>query len=306
MKKLLLFGLMACAILSCKEKVGILVPMEDTSKLTAKDVTMENGVLRFASKEHLKNVAKEIGNFKDMENWYSNPEFTSLFKRQKAITGSEYDRIGETGNLGELSDVLVVRGTGDDKILEKIVEDPRFAAVLNSKGYVIVADSAYHIGAEEVASMHLNKDNSNLLRFLDNTRIPGVTFTKIFNEALKNARTQFQRTDGNRRIIAEFKTHNAGVYYSLMVKLRYLKKNWIGTWSGTAAQSLSFTASGTYWEGLTSGIPFSTSQSGSNVEEISYFVDEEYLWMGWGTSTGFATWSPAVNGATSAAFSPND
>ena len=273
-------------------------------ELSIKDVEIQDGVLKFASKDHVKKVTREIGIMSNMENWYANFEFSSLLKRQNAITQSEYDQIGKTGEFGKLSDILTFRGKGDDIILDKIVDDPRFAAVLNSKGYVIIVDSAYHIGSTQVASIKIDENKSNLLNFLNNINIEDVKFNKIINESLTTARLQdYQRTDGKRRIIAEFKKHNAGVYNSLVVRLRYLKKNWIG-WSGTEAASLSFSASGTYWKGMDNDIPFSGSASGTNVEEVTYFVDEAYLFMGWGGASGNASWSPAVNGVSSITFYP--
>lgn len=272
------------------------------TNLTIKEVEIQEGVLKFASKEHLKNVTQELGTIIIMVNWF--PNFTSLLNKQESISAADYDKIGETGDFGKLADILVFRGNGDDKILEKIVEDPRLAAVLNSKGYVIVGDSAYQIGVSEVASIKLNDNKSTLVNFLNSTKMDGVNYNQIINESFKNARVQdYQRTDGNRRIIAEFKKHNAGVYYSLVVKLRYLKKNWVG-WSGTEAESLSFSSSGTYWRGMDSGLAFSGSASGSNVAEVTYFVDEAFLFMGWENAIGNASWQPAVNGVSSVTFYP--
>jgi len=268
MKKLLLFSMMVFAISSCSEKEQSLDPVVDSAKLTAKDVTIENGVLRFASKEHLKNVTSEISNIKEMENWYSNPEFTSLLKRQKNISREEYDKIGETGEFRELSDVLTFRGEGDDKILGKIVESSGFSAVLNSKSYVIVADSAYHIGATKVTSIHIGEDFNKLSSFLKNRNIPGAHTVEIGRVSLNNARIQsdFRNTKGNRRIYASNEIISFGALgYVRDVYIEYLKKNWIG-WSRTQAPYLSFTLTG-------SSAPFGGQQytyqdGGSNIEVI--------------------------------------
>lgn len=277
MKKLLLFGLMVCAILSCKEKEEVLVPDKATSKLTAKDVTIENGVLRFESPEHLKNVINEIADEKRMEDWHPDPGFVSLLKRQKSISQEQYDQIGETGEFGELSDLLVFRGTGENKILEKIVDDPRLAAVLNSNGYITVSDTAYHIGHDIASAIKIGGDKNILKEFLQNYNLQGAKFTKVVNEQISNARVQdYQNTDGNRRIIGEFKRHLAPFYSSLVIKVTYKKKNWIG-WSDTPADHLSFTASGTYETnhfGVINRYPYSGSRSGNNVEEVNMFVGE--------------------------------
>lgn len=272
-------------IASCKEKDT--TPPQPLEVKTNKDVELVDGVLKFSSRDHLNRVVKEITNKDDMSNWYSDNGFTSLLKRQKSITAAQYDEIGKTGEFGSLADLLVFRGNGENKILEKIVDDPRFAAVLSSKGYVIVSDTIYQIGIDKVASIKMNGDKSILTKFLKNVDFQGVSFTKIVNEPVKNARIQddFQDTYGKRRIIAEFKHHNAGIYHSLVVRVRYLKKNWVG-WSGTEAPYLSFTASGTYWTGYSNNIPFQGSRSGRDVEEVSMFVDEAYHLMGWGRSTG--------------------
>lgn len=136
-------------------------------------MTLQNGVLKFASKEHLHSVVGELAEKENLENWYSSHEFVSLLKRQKSISNHEYDKIGETGEFGELSDVLTFRGEGDEKRLTTIVKLNSLAALLNSKSYVILGDSAYHIGAKEVTSFYIGNDSNKLSTFLGNKNISG-------------------------------------------------------------------------------------------------------------------------------------
>jgi hypothetical protein len=280
MKKLLLLLVGGVFFLSCGDKEGKISPSPDAERAgSINDVELVDGVLKFSSKTHLNSVVREIANQKDMANWYTGSGFTSLLKRQNAITTAQYDKIAETGEFGELSDLAIFRGSGENKILEKIVDDPRLAAILNAKGYIIVSDTAYHIGAETASAIKIGQDYGILKEFLTNYNMAGVKYSKVINEQLGNARVQdYQNTDGNRRIIGEFKRHLAPFYSSLVVKVSYKKKNVIG-WSGTAADHLSFTTSGTYEKneaGFISRSPFSGSRSGNNVEEISMFVVEVY------------------------------
>ncbi|WP_031529214.1 hypothetical protein [Dyadobacter crusticola] len=280
MKKLLLLLCGGVFFLSCDNKEGRINPSTDAERSASViDVELVDGVLKFSSQAHLKNVIKEIADQKDMTNWYPKSGFTSLLKKQSVITTAQYDKIAETGDFGELSDLLVFRGSGENKILEKIVDDPRLAAVLNDKGYIIVSDIAYHLGVDKASAIKVGRDYGILKEFLANRNMPGVKHTKIINEQIENARVQdYQNTDGNRRIIGEFKRHVAPFYSSLVVKVSYKKKNVIG-WSGTAADHLSLTTSGTYEKnesGFISRFPFSGSRSENNVEEISVFVSEVY------------------------------
>ncbi|KQS33926.1 hypothetical protein [Dyadobacter sp. Leaf189] len=280
MKKLLLLLCGGVFFLSCDSKEGRINPSTDAGQTSSvSDVELVDGVLKFSSRAHLSNVVKDIADQKDMTNWYTKPGFTSLLKRQSVITTAQYDKIAETGEFGELSDLLVFRGSGENQILEKIVDDPRLAAVLNDKGYIMISDTAYHLGIDKASAIKVGRDSGVLKEFLANHNMPGVKYTKIINEQLENARVQdYQNTDGNRRIIGEFKRHVAPFYSSLVVKVSYKKKNVIG-WSGTAANHLSFTTSGTYEKneaGFISRFPFSGSVSENNVEEISLFVSEVY------------------------------
>ena len=103
-----------------------------------------------------------------------------------------------------------------------------------------MSDIAYHIGAETASAIKIGQDYGILKEFLTNYNMAGVKYSKIINEQLGNARVQdCQNTDGDRRIIGEFKRHLAPFYSSLVVKVSYKKKNLIG-WSGTAADHLSF------------------------------------------------------------------
>ena len=243
MKRLSLFLLSSLFLASCNEKDT--VTPQTVEVKTSTDVKLLNGVLSFSSQQHLKDVVKEISIKKQKESWYSNPGFVSLLKRQKSISTQEYDEIGQTGEFGKLSDVLTFKGDGDDKILGKIVENSDLSAVLNSKSYVIVSDTIYHIASNQVTSIHVGENLSNLSNFLKDPNMPGVRTVKIERIPSNNARIQgdFQHTVGNRRIHASNEIVGygpVGAYREVYVE--YLKKNWIG-WSRTIAPRLSITVS---------------------------------------------------------------
>jgi hypothetical protein len=250
------------------------------------DVKLEEGVLRFSSKDHLQNVIGELSKATDIVHWFPNTAFISLLQLQESITESDYDRIGETGELGEMENVLTFRGVGENKSLNKIIEDSRFAAVLNSSGFVIVADTAYKIEENQVLLLPLNSKNK-LSDFLLNKESTEVIHKPIevvltTSNGLKNARLQdftheYDPAGGvKRRFIAEFIHTNTVVYHSLVVKIKHQKKNWVG-WSASTAPRISFTASGTFWQGTYyQQFPFNGARDANNVDEQSYFVTESY------------------------------
>lgn len=279
MKKLCLFMLVAFVIPSCSEKEQSLEPIVNSAKLTSKDVSIENGVLRFASPEHFRNVAKELSNMKGMENWYSNPEFVSLLKTQKSISKQEHEKIADTGKFGELSDVLTFKEVDGDKLLTEIVEIPELSAVLNSKSYVIVGDSAYHFSLDHFTSIYIGKDLDKLSSFVKNPNLPEVRTNKIKKVSLDNARIQlgtFRNTEGNRRIEAEHSEvqYGPGLATYRKIRIDYYKKNWIG-WSHTEAAYLSFTVTATssMWGGY---LP-PQKWEGSNVERIGADIQDFHL-----------------------------
>jgi hypothetical protein len=294
MKKLFIFCLGIFAIVSCKEK-ETMIP-ETLKANTINNVELVEGVLKFSSQDHLNKVVKGITDVKDMSAWYSKPGFISLFNRQESITQAQIDKIGSTGEIGTLSDILVFNGEGENKSLDKIVEDPRFAAILNSKGYVIVADTAYHIGAKRASQINISNDKSTLAQFLQNSDMKGVSYTNVVNEQIGNARIMDTTVPygDKRRMIGEFKKHFAAVYQSLVVRVKYQKKNTFG-WSECTTTYISFTASGTFSQGSLSGIPFSGSRSANNVDEQSMFVTESAggVNSNWDTTFGTASCSDA-------------
>lgn len=273
MKRLSLFLLSTLFFASCNEKETVKPQTQEVK--TTKDVKLVEGVLSFSSQDHLKNVIREISVSKEMESWYSNPDFVSLFKRQKSISLKEYDKIGETGDFGKLSDVLTFRGEGEDKILGKIVEHSGLSAVLNSKSYVIVSDTVYHISANHVTSIHIGENLRNLSSFLKNPNMPGARTVKIEKISLNNARTtsDFRHTVGDRRIYASNEIigyGGLGDYRKCYVE--YLKKNWIG-WSRTAAPYLSITV--TAWSAPYGGTQYPPYKvEGWNTEYVEVLTQE--------------------------------
>lgn len=273
MKKLSLFLLSMLLFASCNEKSSVTPKTMEVK--TTEDVKLVDGVLSFSSQKHLKDVIQEISVGKKMESWYSSSEFVSLLKRQQSISREECDKIGETGEFGKLSDVLTFRGDGSDKILGKIVEHSGLSAVLNSKSYVIVSDTAYHVSATHVTSIHIGENLNNLSSFLKNPNMPGARAVKIERISLNNARidSDFQHTYGNRRIYASNEIigfGGLGDYRKCYVE--YLKKNWIG-WSRTEAPYLSITV--TAWSAPYGGTQYPPYKvEGSNVEYVEVLTQE--------------------------------
>lgn len=265
------------------------IPYPVSNAKTINDIELVEGVLKFDSRNHLNSVIKDISKQTDLTNWYQKNGFTSLLKRQAAITKEQYDEIANTGEFGILKDVLTFTGSGNEMRLEKIVEDTRFAAVLNARSYVIVGDTAYHIGAQQVSQLRVADDDKLVSAFLKNPDMKGVSYVGIVNKSMKSERIQNETYEfGKRRFHCEFKRHFAAVYQSLVVRVRYEKKNLIG-WSPTDCNSMSFSASGTYTQG-SAVIPFSGSASGTWVDQISYFVDESVgVNTNWLTGTGSAS-----------------
>lgn len=279
---------LCCVIFSCSNDEMAVKQPDDVETAGISDVKVVNGVLKFSSKEHLLNVTKQVEKSGDMENWFQGVGFRSLLKRQNELKESDLDIIANTGELGDNEGVLFFHQdeTGDLE-LRKIIEDPRFAAVLNENSFVIVGNEIYHIGQKGVSYIQFAQDENILNRFLTNPQMEGAIFEKTEAQYFRNARTEGisdnifdDPNNDNRRIRAEFVRHYSVVYISLVVKVRYQKKNWIG-WSGTNCHYMSFEALGAYTK-QGSVLYFSGSRSGSNVEEISMFVDEVYnLTMNW-------------------------
>ncbi|UBM60102.1 hypothetical protein LAG90_05535 [Marinilongibacter aquaticus] len=309
MKNILFFVVFGCIILSCSPNNVVADQELASDNQSLVDVKITNGVLEFSSKQHLLNVIKEIEKSNNMENWYNNSEFRSLLQRQNKLREADLDHIANTGELGSQADVLFFREDNGELILEKIVEDPRFAAVLNENSFVIVDNVVYHIGEEGVAYISLAENKKILPTFLKNPSMEGATFEKTKAEYFKNVRmasvtdaTVGDPYNSNRRIVAEFVRHYSVVYISLVVKMRCQKKNWIG-WSNTNCYSMNFSASGVFSEAGVN-FPFSGTRSGTNVEEITMFVDEVYnLSLNWVSTSGTGSFKCSSSDPSSTSFS---
>lgn len=308
MRNILFFAALGCFILSCNPDEVVTNQPTAAKTETSQDVKIINGVLQFSSKQHLLNVVQEIEKMENMETWYKGTGFRSLLQRQNELKEADLDRVANSGDLGNLDEVLFFRDDNGELVLSKIVEDPRFAAVLSEKSFVIVEDVVYHIGHKGVAYIPVANRKDVLDRFLENPSMEGASFEKTEAEYFRSARTSATNDNtiidpynSKRRIVAEFVRHNSIVYISLVVKVRYQKKNWIG-WSGTNCYSMNFSANGVFME---AGVPFpfSGSRSGSNVEEISMFVSEVYnLSLDWVLANGSGSFRGGSGDPSSTSF----
>lgn len=313
MKNFFIVLVLSCIIFSCSDNEMAIKQPDDLSTAGIPDVKMINGILKFASKDHLMNVTKQLGKSSDMENWFHGTGFRSLLKRQNEIKESELDNIANTGELGANKDVLFFRkDEGDELELRKIVEDARFAAVLNDKSFVIVGEEIYHVEQEGVSYIRISEKGAVLNEFLMNPHMQGAQFAKVETKYVQNARMvgiqgEVIQSDGsNRRYKAGFYSYNAPFYQALVIKMVYQKKNWIG-WSGTVSTYMRFNATGTF--GFAGGValPVIAFPTGYNVEEISHFVDEYYgtpdYNLKWFTSNGTAYYYPGGIGPVESSFS---
>ena len=71
-----------CVIFSCSNDEMAVKQPDKVETAEISDVRVVNGVLKFASKEHLMKVTKELGKGSDMENWFQGGDFHSLLRRQ--------------------------------------------------------------------------------------------------------------------------------------------------------------------------------------------------------------------------------
>ncbi len=292
MKKLFLFPVFMCILVACSPNEDRIDVKPDTTVKSVDDVEVQDGVLKFESRDHLKNVISELTSRQDMINWYSGGDFKSLLQRQESISEEMRDHVANTGEFGDLQEVLFFREENQELILEKIVEDARLAAVLNSKGFVIVADTIYHIGKDAITSASFSGNSHVFKKFTEEPNLSSwssTPFIREYSSAInKNAKISDLQIEYHpsgmvrRRFMLEFIHNNIGIYQSLLVKIRHQKKNWIG-WSGANANYISFDAYGDYWVNFPSDRRhFSTSKSANNVEELSHFIREEYgISLGW-------------------------
>lgn len=298
MKKLI-YGLSFAALLiSCQEKEqNELTPnnasqlREAASEFTVDDVEVQEGVLKFQDKLHLRDVARQIKDGEKSSTFEGKSGFKSLLARQNAVTEEDVHTIAVTRQLGEFSDLLVFRGKGDDVSLDPIVGDKRYAALFNEKSIVIVGDSAYRIGFADQSAIEIASHPERLRKFKENPDMAETTHTRIVRErtTMPNARTSAINSgdvitpkykDGGKwfRFYAQFDRNLAGVYKSLAVKVRHQRRDvWI--WSLYGTNRVGFSGSGYYYE--FQNIPFYTfpwsgSQVNYGVSEANIFVDETY------------------------------
>lgn len=302
MKKLIYFVAFVMLCSACKEQGrDEAVPIsKPESNLSSKDVQFQEGVLKFQSKEHLKNVAQELSASEKYSSFEGKSGFNSLLMRQNSLTDAEIDNIAMTKSTGKFSDIFVLEGSGDDISLEPIVSDKYFAALLNNGGFVIVGDSAYHIGYKLLHSIEIASQPSRLKRFVENPEMAGVTTAKIIRESIRNARESSIKGDaivdydydGDKfRFFGQFDRNLAGIYTSLLVKVRHQRRRFF-IWIQYDTQSIGFSGSGYFWQFQNIPVytfPWSGSSYGSNTSEQSVFVTESFNGVGSGWVSGSAS-----------------
>lgn len=274
------------------------------ANLSSRDVQFQEGVLKFQSKEHLKNVAQELAASAKFSSFEGKSGFSSLLMRQSSVTNAEIDKIAMTKNTGEFSDIFVLEGSGEDISLEPIVNDKYFASLLNSGGFVIVGDSAYHVGNKVLRSIEVVSQPGVLKRFMENPEMEGVTTAKIVRESIRNARENGVKGDaienydynGDKfRFFGQFDRNLAGVYTSLLVKIRHQRRRFF-VWIQFDTGYIGFSGSGYFWQYQQTPaytFPWSGSSYGSNTSEQSVFVTESAggVGSGWvsGSASGYCT-----------------
>jgi len=224
---------------------------------------VQEGVLKFQDKRHLRDVARLIKDEDKSSSFEGKSNFRSLLARQNAVTEADVDKISETRELGEFSDLLVLVGKDDDLSLDPIVGDKRYAALFNEQSIVIVGDSAYHIGYLDQSAIEIATQPEKLREFKQNPDMAGTTHTKIVREriSIPNARTSgvmngdvitsMYRVGGGGkwyRFFAQFDRNYAGVYTSLAVKVRHQRRNFM-VWSLYGTTKVGFVNGwGSYWK----------------------------------------------------------
>lgn len=257
------------------------------SELSIDDVLIQEGVLKFQDKAHLKNVAQNIDDAERFSVFEGKFGFNSLLARQKSVTEADIEIIAKTKNIGELSDLLVFRGEDDNVSLEPIVGDKRFAALLDENSIVILGDTAYRVGFTDLSAIEISTNPKRLEEFKKNPNMAGATHTKIIRERINMPNARTDRTNGMVvtpmykqggkwfRFSAKFDRNYSIIYTSLSIKVTHERRNFF-IWSLYGTTQVGFVnGTAAYWIGTQSNI-FSWSGSLVNygVSEAYVFVDE--------------------------------
>lgn len=173
MKKLVLYkkcllAFMVILFFSCKnEMIEEISPKP--AELNATLVTVENGMLKFESKESFQNfMSVLVVDHKVVQNLNQVAGFESMKSLVKRLGTKELDSLANSKSLGDYEDIFWVKASEAGKQIIPIVEDEFLASVINGKGLVRIGNEIVKIGRDQVYFVPSNVSKNELAIFESN------------------------------------------------------------------------------------------------------------------------------------------
>ena len=211
--------LMSCAFIACKD-LGT-APKEVELKQQKREISVENGRLKFVDVEHFKEVLRLLStkkSSKELDAWEQ--QFAGFVSQRTAfnkITEKDVEKMAKSNSIEGYEDyaMLVPDYDGESKRLVKQVEGDAFGTLFSKDGTVIIGNNGYLYTREKIVKfVNLKKDDFS--RYKKGESLTNMTASKIKVGALKsnlkvkeisNAEHCTDYYLNNRRFAADYNLH---------------------------------------------------------------------------------------------------
>lgn len=211
--------LMSCVFIACKD-LGT-TPQVALLKQQTKEITVENGRLRFIDVEHFKEVVKLLQAKKtsqELADWEK--QFIGFESQRTAfskITEKDVEKIGKSNSIEGYEDyaTLVPDYDGESKRLVRQVEGDAFGTLFSKDGTIIIGNNGYLYKREKLIKF-VNFKKDDFIRYKKGESLTNMTASKIKVGALKsnlkvkeisNAEHCTDYYENNRRFAADYNLH---------------------------------------------------------------------------------------------------
>lgn len=306
-------SIFSIAFYSCKEEA---VPKQEMEQRQIKEVTVENGRLKFADEAHFKDVFNSLMKNQNpifLSNWESKfQNYTSMKKAYLNLTDDDKLKIAETKSNKGFEGFLTIIQNGEEIEAIKNTEHPIYSIMFNKEGLVLIGNNAYKFEYNRI--LKLKDYNSNKIDALNNGKITNevqviplrISKVPIFNN---NAKVR-DIDDLDRECHSMYSNNKAfAAYFTLYGQaevnlfgwnvdfdgsfdgyfaLAKHRKRFLGVWFNSDTQSLRLTGQFLFYNGSSNQLVNIDSGTCNDCSEqaAAYFWGGSYPATGWVKSSG--------------------
>jgi hypothetical protein len=148
----IMFGIgFACLLSSCDKNDELTPDSQSVGSSTnvlagsMKEIKVVDGILKFESKEQFKSVMEDLQKSKITNRFDNLQGFESMSEVLSNLDKSTLETMSKSHSVGDYSDLVYIRETGEYDRIVPITRDKTFASILNKDGMVQIGDEFFKV-----------------------------------------------------------------------------------------------------------------------------------------------------------------